>query len=103
MASKFEKFLKDGTVDPRRLLVASSKIERQHDEQPAKPTESESGKEASAKPRKRARGRPVTPRLLQAALQGKPLSGPAKTRLLQALNHVLTQKKKSTAELRQIF
>ena len=41
--------------------------------------------------------------LLDAASAGKPISGPAKTRLLRAVNHVLEQKKKSATDLKTLF
>jgi len=45
----------------------------------------------------------VTPRALEAALSGKSVSGPAKTRLLRAVNAVLEQKKLEKVELRTLF
>ena len=45
----------------------------------------------------------MTDRAIQAALTGKPLSGPQKTRLLHALNHVLEQKKLEKVELVALF
>ena len=114
MASKFAQFLKDNKIDPRRLIVASSGIERLRPDdrkiklgkRQAKASPGAQGaaegeeKKAPAKPRS---GRPVTSRVLQAATGGKPLPGPAKSRLLRALNHVLSQKKKPAVDLRTIF
>jgi hypothetical protein len=116
MATKFAQFLKDNKIDPRRLLVASRGIERLKPEdrklklgkrqakalagtQPATPAEGEE-KKAPQKPRS---GRPVTSRVLEAASGGKPIPGPAKNRLLRAVNHVLTQRKKALVDLRAIF
>ena len=45
---------------------------------------------AAKKPRS---GRPVTHEAIDAAFAGKKVSGPQKTRILRALNHVLEQKK----------
>lgn len=115
MASKFAQFLKDNKIDPRRLLVASRGIERlqpedrklKHEKRKAKA--SASGQPAAAEgeekkaPAKPRSGRPVTSRVLEAATEGKAIAGPAKNRLLRALNHVLTQKKKSAVDLRAIF
>ena len=115
MASKFAQFLTDNKIDPRRLLVASRGIERLQPEdrklkldkrqakasagnQPAAAEGEE--KKAAAKPRS---GRPVTSRILGAATDGKAIPGPAKNRLLRAVNHVLTQKKKAAVDLRAIF
>lgn len=113
MASKFATFLKDNKIDPRRLLVTSRRIERlgptdrkiklekrKAKANPGAAAAAEGEKQAPAKPKS---GRPVTPRLLAAATEGKPVTGPAKTRLLRALNSVLEQKKKSAVDLRAIF
>jgi hypothetical protein len=114
MASKFEQFLKDNQIDPRRLLVASEKLERlrpadralklarrraKSGDSGAK-TEADGEKSAPQKPHS---GRPITTRLLSAATAGKPVPGPAKTRLLRAVNHVLEQKKKKAVELKALF
>ena len=110
MATKFAQFLQDNKIDPRRLVVASHELEQLRPEDRklklaqrvakksgAKPAE---GAEKPAKPRS---GRAVTPRLVESVSVGKPVSGPAKTRLLRALNHVLTTKKKPAVELKAIF
>lgn len=111
MATKIQDFLSEKKIDPRRILVASYEIERfrpedraiklakraaRKSEDPAKKKEGLAGK----KPRS---GRPVTQRALTAALTGKPLSGPAKTRILRALNHVLSQKKEGPVEISTLF
>ena len=62
---------------------------------------SDDKKESGPKPRS---GRPVTPRLVAAAsTTGKLVSGPAKTRLLRAVNRILEQKKQPAVELRTLF
>ena len=109
MATKFDQYLLDNKIDPRRILAASSKLEqlrpedrkirlqkRNSKEKPAAPADGE-------KPAKRRSGRQVTPRLLASISAGKPVSGPAKTRLLRALNAVLVQKKKAPVDLRALF
>ena len=111
MATKFEDFIKEKKIDPRRILVASAEIERLHaedraiklakrvarkSEDPAKKKEGLAGK----KPRS---GRPVTQRAIDAAVVGKSISGPQKTRLLRALNRVLEQKKLDPIELAVLF
>lgn len=113
MASKFAQFLKDNKIDPRRILVVSKRIERLQSEDrklkfeksrskkgdaPAAAADGE--KKAPAKPRS---GRPVTPRLVAAATEGKPVAGPAKTRLLRAVNRILEQKKKAAVDLKAVF
>jgi hypothetical protein len=104
MASKFSQFLKDNKIDPRRVLVASRQVERLRPEDRALKLarRGKAGAQAGevAKPRS---GRTVTPRLLDSATNGKAIPGPAKTRLLRAVNHVLQQKKKSVVELKALF
>ncbi len=111
MANKFVQFLQDNKIDPRRLIVASHQIEKlRPEDRKAKlakrqakggkaPAEGEATKEAG----KRRSGRPVTPRLLATVTAGSAVTGPAKTRLLRALNRVLEQKKKKPVELKTIF
>src|SRR5690606_33220967 len=55
---------------------------------------------AADKPRS---GRPITQRTLDAALHGKAISGPAKTRLLRAVNRLLEQKKQEPVALTALF
>jgi hypothetical protein len=110
MSTKFSTFLEDNKIDPRRLLVTSKRLERlgpadrriKLDKQKAKggsaPAEGE--KQAPPKPKS---GRPVTPRLIAAASSGKSITGPAKTRLLRAVNRVLELKKKPAADLKALF
>ncbi len=110
MATKFAQFLKDNKIDPRRILSVSKRIERL---QPAdrklkfaKKQKKADGAPAAAegeKPGKPRSGRPVTPRLIEAASIGKPVGGPAKTRLLRAVNRILEQKKKTAVDLKAVF
>jgi hypothetical protein len=114
MASKFAQFLTDNKIDQRRLLIVSKRIERlQTDDRKVKFEKSKAKKadapaaaaadgekKAPVKPRS---GRPVTPRLVTAATEGKPVGGPAKTRLLRAVNRILEQKKKPAVDLRTVF
>ncbi len=109
-ASKFAKFLADNKIDPRRVRAASRDLERLRPEDRAKRLARRTAKKSEAKPAEGAEkpakprsGRPATSRLLDAANAGKPLSGPAKTRLLRAVNHLLTQKKKTATDLKSLF
>jgi hypothetical protein len=108
-ASKFAKFLTDNKIDPRRVRAASRQLERLRPEDRAKRLARRTAKKSEAKPAegekpaKPRSGRPATGRLLEAAAAGKPISGPAKTRLLRAVNHVLSQKKKSATDLKSLF
>ncbi|HSU40054.1 MAG TPA: hypothetical protein VLJ38_10810 [Polyangiaceae bacterium] len=45
----------------------------------------------------------MTPRLIESASNGKPVAGPAKTRLLRAVNHILEQKKQKPVDLKTVF
>jgi hypothetical protein len=110
MASKFSEFLTANKIDPRRLAAASRELERLRPEDRAKRLARRTAKksetkpvEGAEKPGKPRSGRPVTSRALAAAAAGKPVSGPAKTRLLRAVNHLLEQKKKSATELKSLF
>lgn len=111
MSTKFADFLKENQIDPRRVIAASAQIERLrpedravHRERRIAKKKEDSGndekKDLGPKPRS---GRVVTPRLLDAASIGKSVSGPAKHRLLRAVNRILEQKKKSAIELRALF
>ena len=109
MATKFADFLKEKKIDPRRVVVASERIERLRPEDRAVylaksrgKKDEEAAKKAVGLPKPRS-GRPVTQRALAAALSGKDLSGPAKTRILRAVNHVLAQKKQTAVELAALF
>lgn len=110
MASKFAQFLTDNKIDPRRLAAASRSLERLRPtdraarlaRRNAKKSETKPA-EGAEKPAKPRSGRPATGRLLAAATAGKPVSGPAKNRLLRAVNRLLEQKKKSATDLKSLF
>lgn len=106
--SKFAKLLAEKKIDPRRIMAASHRLETlQSDDRAirlAKRTGRKSEDAAAPKETRKPRsGRPVTQRAINAAMSGGTLSGPTKTRILKALNHVLTQKKQEPVELRAIF
>lgn len=107
-STKFAAFLESKKIDARRIAIASNHLESL---QPADrglrlakriQRKAEGGeKKVIAKPRS---GRPLTPRALSAALQGtEKLSGPTKTRILRAVNHILEQKKAEKIELKILF
>jgi len=111
MASKFADFLTEKKIDFRRVLAASKKIERLRPEdrtirlkeRTARRSEDgmpEEMKKNRVKPRS---GKAVTRPAIQAALNGKPLTGPQKTRLLRAVNHVLLAKKLDAVEVCTLF
>ena len=111
MASKITEFLAEKKIDARRVLIASKKIERllpedrtiRQKERVARRSEdgfTEEMKKSRVKPHT---GRPVTKQTLAAALAGKSLSGPQKTRILRAVNRILEQRKQDPVDLRVIF
>ena len=108
MSSKFADFLSQNKLDPRRLLSASKRVEalRPEDRQlrllrsKSKDAPKEGEEEPPQKPRS---GRPVTRVLLNRASAGKSVPGPAKRRILRAVNRLLEQKKKDPVDLSALF
>lgn len=109
MASKLEDFLKEKKIDRRRILAASTALERLEPNDRAirlakkKARNSEDKKKEGKALEKPKTGRPVTDRAMTAALAGQQISGPQKTRILRAVNHLLTQKKQEQVELSALF
>jgi hypothetical protein len=116
MASKFSEFLDKNKLDTRRIVAASKKLERLRPQDRAQKLALRRSKAAGAaapgapaegaeakKPEKRHTGRPVTPRLVESVRLGKPISGPAKTRLVRAVNRILEQKKQKPVDVRALF
>lgn len=109
--SKLKDFLTKNKIDSRRVLVASKDLEQLRPEDRkvrlAKKVAKAGGdvpdavKEIAAKERRS--GRAVNPATMRAALAGETVSGPAKTRILRALNAVLKLKKKDEVALRDVF
>lgn len=105
MASKFAEFLQSNKIDPRRVLSASAGLEHLRPEDRnlrllKRKARETGGEKPAQKPRS---GRRVTAPLLDKAVEGKPVPGPAKTRILRAINHILTQRKKDPVDLRALF
>lgn len=111
MATKFDAFLSEKKINPLRILAASEKIERLRPEDRAvrlarriaRKSEDGGKKKEGIAAQKPRSGRPVTQRTINAAIAGKDLSGPAKTRLLRAINHLLEQKKQEKVTAAAIF
>jgi hypothetical protein len=107
--SKFAQFIASKKLDVRRILAASQKLERLLPEDRAirlnkrRAKAGEGGEDAPKETRKAKSGRPVTDRAMQAALTGGSVSGPTKTRILKAVNHLLEQKKQEKVDLRLLF
>ena len=109
-ATKFADFLKTKKLDPRRLMVASHEIEtlQRADRDIKLAKRRAKGAEAPADGEKKDLGKPrsgraVTPRAMEAALKGGTLSGPTKSRILRAVNHLLAQKKQEKVEIKTLF
>jgi hypothetical protein len=106
--TKFAKLIADKKLDPRRILAASRSLEGllpedrtiRLNKRRARKAEGDTGPKETRKPRS---GRPVTDRAMAAALGGGTLSGPTKTRMLRAINHLLEQKKQDKIDLRALF
>lgn len=109
MATKFHDFITTKKLDARRIIAASQKLEKLHTEDRAirlaqrKARRSEDKKKEGLATQKPRSGRPITQPAIDAALAGKELAGPVKTRLLRAVNHLLEQKKQEPAKLAALF
>lgn len=108
--SKFSDFLKTKKIDARRLTAVSKDLEQLRPEDRAVKllkTQAKGGNDASkaklegkAKPRS---GRAITQPTLDAALKGEPVNGPAKTRILRAVNTLLKTKKVAEVTIKDLF
>jgi hypothetical protein len=107
--TKFADFISSKKLDKRRILAASHRIERlRPEDRSIKLTKrlargAEGGDAAKKETRKPRSGRPVTDRAMEAAMTGGTVSGPTKTRLLAAVNHLLEQKKQEKIDLKTLF
>jgi len=105
--SKFQTFLNEKKLNPKRLLAVSHKLETLRKEDRTLKLERLKNKKAEggekkdvAKPRS---GRPVTERAMSSALKGGAISGPTKQRILRAVNYLLEQKKQEKVDLKALF
>ena len=104
--SKFSDFVAQKKLDLRRIRIASVSLEKLRPEDRAVRLAHKNrgeGKPSGNKGADRRSGRPITPRALDAANAGKSLTGPQKTRLLNAVNRVLEQKKLEVVTLEALF
>ncbi len=108
--TKFAQFIATKKLDPRRILMVSHELEKLRPEDRAIKLTKRLAKMGDApaegavkETRKPRSGRPVTPRAIDAAVSGKSVSGPTKTRLLNAVNHILELKKQEKVGLRDLF
>ncbi len=108
MANKLETFLSENKINEKRLIVASSQLEKLRPEdrsirlKQSQARKSEDGKkpEGLAKPRS---GRTLTAPGVARAMRGERVSGPMKTRILRAVNRILKQRKKDQVALATLF
>jgi hypothetical protein len=106
--SKLNDYLTKQNIDSRRVLNASHDLEALRPEdriaklakKRLKAGDEKAKEAAEKKPRS---GKPLTAPTLARALAGQSLSGSSKTRLLRAVNQVLSAKKKGEASLRDLF
>jgi hypothetical protein len=111
MATKFADFLSEKKIDLRRLFAASRVLERFRLEDrktrlaksAARKSEDAAKKKEGIELKKPRSGRPVTQRAIDAAVVGKRVSGPTKTRILRAVNRLLENKKQDKVELTALF
>lgn len=102
--SKFSDFIASKKIDARRVRSASAKLEKlRREDREIKLKQKNKTEKKDAEKKKPRSGRPVTDRAMTAAIAGKPISGPQKTRILRAVNHVLEQKKQEPVTLDLLF
>jgi hypothetical protein len=108
--SKLSDFMKQNKIGVRQLLSTSHKLESRSPTDRAVAAARKAAKAAAAPEavkekakQKPKSGKPVTPRAIDAALAGKAVAGPAKTRITRAVNAVLTRKKKPEITFRDLF
>lgn len=104
--SKFSDFVSEKKINTLRVLAVSANLEKLRPEDRAirlarrNKGEKKEGEAPAGKPRS---GRAITQRAIDAALQGKSLTGPQKTRILRAVNRILEQRKQEAIDLRALF
>ena len=106
--SKLQDYLTKNKISVRRLTATSGKLERltpsdrkiKRARKLAKGGDEGSKELATQKPRT---GRKLNAATVQRAIAGTAVSGPAKTRVLRAVNAVLTQRKKPEVKLSDLF
>ncbi len=106
--TKFAQFISTKKLDRRRIVAASRHLESLLPEDRAIKLKKwlargAENAEAAKETRKPRSGRPVTDRAIDAAVAGKAISGPTKTRILHAVNRLLEQKKQEKVDFRTLF
>lgn len=110
MSSKLEQFLTSKKIDQRQLLVVSKHLEGLQPADRALKLAKRQGKaegaDAAAKEKGKGKprsGRPISAVQLSKIFAGKPVPGPAKTRVLNAVNTILERKKQDKVTLADLF
>jgi hypothetical protein len=107
MSSKLEQFLTSKKIDQRQVLVVSKHLEGLRPEDRAIKLSKRKGKEGekkeNASTEKPRSGRPLSAVQLAKIFAGKPVPGPAKTRVLKAVNTILERKKQDKVTLADLF
>jgi hypothetical protein len=107
--SKLGDYLKNHKIDARRVLSASKRLEQQSSDDKklvAKKGLMKAGKlekDDAVMKQKPHSGRPVTAPMIARAVAGETVPGPVKTRIVRAVNALLTAKKKPEAKLQDLF
>ena len=110
--SKLNDLLQTNSIDSRRLIAVSNKLEALRPEDRAvslarrqlksSPEAATDAQKAKAKLKSR-RGRPVSAPALQRALTGGRVTGPLRQKLVRAVNATLVLKKKSPVKSADLF
>ena len=108
--TKFAQFIASKKLDRRRIMGASRQVEKLLPEDRTIKLNKRRARgrrerldAATKETRKPRSGRPVTDRAIDAALVGKAVSGPMKTRILRAVNRLLEHKKQEKIALKALF
>ena len=107
MATKLETFLTDKKIDSRRVIAASNELEKLRPEDRAmklaqRQARKKDEKKQPGSPKPRS-GKALSAATIDRAFAGKAISGPAKQRVLRAVNHILEQRKQGAVELKDLF
>ena len=109
MSSKLEQFLTSKKIDKRQVLVVSKHLEALQPEDRAlklakRKGKGEGGEKKEGTPTGKPRsGRPISEVQLGKIFAGKPVPGPAKTRVLKAVNAILERKKLDKVTIADLF
>ena len=108
--SKLSDWMTKNKVDARRVVAISKDLEGHRREDRAlkalraKVKAGKAGDDEKEKAKQKPRsGKPVSTPTLEKAMRGATIPGPAKTRIIRAVNAILTQKKKGEVQLKDLF